>query len=229
MIRLWLTLRRLRQKATPRSDERGAMEAYLRKNGAFSTERMGWSYGRSFAIALVIVLIVSISVSSYAYASEAVLPDTVLYPVRQALEVVQTKLAVTPAQKEKVQEKIVERRVKEVKKLEELKRPVPVKLKKLVEERVATTTRAVRTINRQEKIQEERKEEKKKESQAVRKNVIERLHERLRVREVERTNRNEQKKEKQRIREQRQEQAKQALEQKQEKQRQKREERREAR
>ena len=125
MIRLWLTLRRLRQQAAPRSDERGAMEVYLRKNGAFSAERIGWSYGRSFAIALVVVLIVSISVSSYAYASEAVLPDTVLYPVRQALEVVQTKLAVTPAQKEKVQEKIVERRVKEVKKLEELKRPVP--------------------------------------------------------------------------------------------------------
>ena len=105
MIRLWLTLRRLRQKATPRSDERGAMEVYLRKNGALSPERMGWSYGRSFAIALVVVLIVSISVSSYAYASEAVLPDTVLYPVRQALEVVETKLAVTPAQKEKVQER----------------------------------------------------------------------------------------------------------------------------
>ncbi len=229
MIRLWLTLRRLRQQAAPRSDERGAMEVYLRKNGAFSAERIGWSYGRSFAIALVVVLIVSISVSSYAYASEAVLPDTVLYPVRQALEVVETKLAVTPAQKEKVQEKIVERRVKEVKKLEELKRPVPVKLKKLVEERVTTTTRAVRTIKRQEKIQAERKEEKKKESQAVRKNVIKRLQERLRVREVERTNRNEQKKEKQRMREQRQEQAKQVSEQKREKQKQKREEQRETR
>lgn len=229
MIRLWLTLRRLRQRATPRSDERGAMEVYLRKNGAFSSERMGWSHGRSFAIAMVVVLIVSISVSSYAYASEAVLPDTVLYPVRQALEVVETKLAVTPAQKEKVQEKIVERRVKEVKKLEELKRPVPVKLKKLVEERVTTTTRAVRTIKRQEKIQAERKKDEKKESQAVQKNVIERLQERLRVREIERTNRNEQKKEKQRIREQRQEQAKQVSEQKREKQNQKREEQRDTR
>lgn len=175
MIRLWLTLRRLRQRATPRSDERGAMEAYLRKNGAFSSERMVWSYGRSFAIALVVVLIVSVSVSSYAYASDAVLPDTVLYPVRQALEVVETKLAVTPAQKEKVQEKIVERRVKEVKKLEELKRPVPVKLKKLVEERVTTTTRAVRTIKRQEQIRAGNKEEKnekkevKKQEQQIRK------------------------------------------------------------
>jgi hypothetical protein len=229
MIRLWLTLRRLRQRATPRSDERGAMEAYLRKNGAFSEEQMVWSHGRSFAIALVVVLIVSVSVSSYAYASDAVLPDTVLYPVRQALEVVQTKLAVTPAQKEKVQEKIVERRVKEVKKLEELKRPVPVKLKKLVEERVATTTQAVRMIKRQEKIQAVRKKEEKKESQAVQKNVIERLQERLRVRETERTNANEQKKEKRRIREERQEQAQRVLEQKREKQKQKREEQRETR
>lgn len=173
MFRLWLTLRRLRQHATPRSNERGAIEAYLRAQGAFGEEaKLFGSFARSVCAAVVIVLVVSVSLSSYAYASDAVLPDTPLYPVRQVLEEMQVKLAVTPVKKEKVQQKLVERRIKEVKKLKELKRPVPVKLKKYLEVPVTTTTGRL-------KQQEKMRTKQRVEVQAARTKVIDRLRNEL--------------------------------------------------
>ncbi len=142
------------------------MEAYLRKQGVFKKQHLVWSFGRSFALAAVVVLVVSVSVSSYAYASDAVLPDTVLYPIRQVVEEVQVTLAVTPVQKEKVQQKIEERRVKEVQKLTELKRIVPVKLEKYVKAANATTTRAIQErIEKKERQQAEQKQKKEEQKQ----------------------------------------------------------------
>lgn len=137
MFRLWLSLRRLRRRATPLSKERVAMELFLKEKGAFSSVSLSvYSFARIGVVAAAIILVLSVTVSSYAYASETVLPDTPLYPVREAIEQVEVKLAVTPVQKQKVVEKMVERRKQEVEKLTELKRPVPVKLQKFLRKEI---------------------------------------------------------------------------------------------
>lgn len=146
MFRLWLKLRRLRQRATPLSKERAAIELFLREKGVFASAlNPMYSFARVFTAAAAIVLILSASVSSYAYASETVLPDTPLYSVREVIEQVEVKLAVTPVQKQKVVEKLVERRKQEVKKLTELKRPVPVKLQKFLRKELKQEVKQVPT------------------------------------------------------------------------------------
>ncbi|MBP9762971.1 hypothetical protein KBD34_05155 [Patescibacteria group bacterium] len=146
MFHLWLNLRRLRRRATPLSKERGAIELFLREKGVFaSAQNTIYSFARVFTAATVIVLILSASVSSYAYASETVLPDTPLYSVREVIEQVEVKLAVTPVQKQKVADKLVERRKQEVKKLTELKRPVPVKLQKFLRKELKQEVKQVPT------------------------------------------------------------------------------------
>jgi hypothetical protein len=113
------------------------MELFLKEKGAFSSVSLSvYSFARIGVVAAAIILVLSVTVSSYAYASETVLPDTPLYPVREAIEQVEVKLAVTPVQKQKVVEKMVERRKQEVEKLTELKRPVPVKLQKFLRKEI---------------------------------------------------------------------------------------------
>jgi hypothetical protein len=113
------------------------MELFLKEKGAFSSVSLSvYSFARIGVVAAAIILVLSVTVSSYAYASEMVLPDTPLYPVREAIEQVEVKLAVTPVQKQKVVEKMVERRKQEVEKLTELKRPVPVKLQKFLRKEI---------------------------------------------------------------------------------------------
>ncbi len=180
MVRLWLSLRRIRQRATPRSNERREIEAYLRQHKAFEDARAVGSWVRVFSGVVAAVLVLCVGVSSYAYASEAVLPDTVLYPVREAIEQVEVALAVTPVQKEKVEKKLVVRRVKEVEKLTELKRPVPAPLKKYVGAAAATTTRALLKKAQQEKKEEQNAEHEKRQEEAWKK-AEERLQTRFRL------------------------------------------------
>lgn len=155
------------------------MAAYLRKNGAFETKIAFDSWVRVVCSVAVVVLIVCVSVSSYAYASESVLPNTPLYPVREVIERVEVTLAVTSVQKEKVEQKLVVRRQKEVQKLNELKRSVPVKLKKYLQATAATTTTQVLKKTGESKNQDNAQREKK--IQETRKQVEERLQERFRL------------------------------------------------
>ncbi len=180
MVRLWLSLRRIRQRATPRSSERREIEAYLRQHDAFEDVRAVSSWVRVFSGVMAAVLVLCVGVSSYAYASEAVLPNTVLYPVREAIEQVEVALAVTPVQKEKVEKKLEVRRAKEVEKLTELKRPVPAPLKKYIGAGVTTTTKSVLKKAQQEKKveQAEKREERQEEA---RKKAEERLQSRFRL------------------------------------------------
>ncbi len=187
---------------------------YLREQGALkSRSTFSFLFPRLSAVAAM-VLILCVGVSSYAYASDAVLPNTPLYPVRAALEQVEIKLAVTPVQKEKVVQKLVERRKKEVEKLTELKRPVPVKLKQYVRGAATTTTERVL----KQKI-DEKKAERGQVKQDLRAKAIEKLQAHLRDRKEQRRaaqrKREEQQQERQRILRERQEAArKQQLEQK---------------
>lgn len=178
MVRLWLFLRRIRQHATPRSAERREIEAYLRNQNVFEAVRTGSSWVRVFSGVVAAVLVLCVGLSSYAYASEAVLPDTVFYPVREAIEQVEVALAVTPVQKQKVEKKLEVRRVKEVKKLTELKRPVPAPLKKYVGATAATTTNALLKKTQQEK-KEEQKAEREERREDARKKTQERLQNRF--------------------------------------------------
>ena len=160
MIRLWFLLRRIRQRATPLPKERGALEVYLREQGLFEKKDPVTVLVQRVAAVALVVLVASVGVSSYAYASDEVLPDTPLYPVRQTLEQVEARLATTPIQKRKVVRKMVERRQKEIQKLKELKRPVPVQMKKYLRT-VTTTTPALiereerRAIRREQRLREQ--------------------------------------------------------------------------
>lgn len=179
MVRLWLSLRRIRQRAAPRSTERREIEAYLRKHNAFEDVRAVGSWVRVFSGVMAAVLVLCVGVSSYAYASETVLPDTALYPVREAIEQVEVALAVTPVQKEKVEKKLEVRRQKEVEKLTELKRPVPTPLKKYVGA-AATTTKSLLKKAKQEKKEEQKAEREKRQVEAQKK-AEERLQSRFRL------------------------------------------------
>ncbi len=71
---------------------------------------------------------------SYAYASDMVLPDTPLYPVRQHIEAIEVRLAPTLETKAKVLEKQVARRKKEAHLLEVMKKPLPAVHAKILKE-----------------------------------------------------------------------------------------------
>lgn len=205
MIRLWLSLRRIRHHAAPRPDERGAIEAFLKTRGAFEQTRSTPAWLRVGSGVVAAVLVLGVSVGSYAYASEAVLPDTPLYPVRAAIEQVEVVLAMTPAQKEKVEEKLEVRRLKEVEKLHELKRPVPAPLKKYAEVISATSTKEARKqVLQQKKIEREVKREQKR--QAVEQEKILRKQEQEKKRQERQRQQQERRAEQQKQRQEREKQ-----------------------
>jgi len=72
---------------------------------------------RYSAVALSLILCLSVGTSAYAYSSEDVLPDHPLYGLRQAVEVIEEQVAVTPTWKERVVKKHLERKQKEIQRL----------------------------------------------------------------------------------------------------------------
>lgn len=63
--------------------------------------------------------------ASYAYAADAVLPNTLLYPVRQKMEALERRLAPTPLVRARVFEKQLQRRKKEAHLLESFQKQLP--------------------------------------------------------------------------------------------------------
>lgn len=72
--------------------------------------------------------------TSYAYASDAVLPNTPLYPLRQKIEAIERRLSPTPAMRTRITEKQLQRRKKEAHLLEVLHKPLPPAHAKLLQE-----------------------------------------------------------------------------------------------
>lgn len=66
------------------------------------------------SVALSVVLLLGVGTSTYAYASDEVTPDHPLYGVRQAVEVAEETIAITPAWKERVFNKNLGRKQKEI-------------------------------------------------------------------------------------------------------------------
>ena len=134
MIRLWFALRHERRSLKPRRAERQAMETYLRSQGVMTTPIFADRpvVRLSFAVATV-VLIACVSLGSYAYASDNVLPDTPLYPMRQAVESAELSIAQVTGREHVVFHKLIERRKQEVQMLQTLHRPIPASHKKIQE------------------------------------------------------------------------------------------------
>lgn len=78
--------------------------------------RFAW---RLSAAMSALVLSLGLGTSAYAYGSEEILPDHPLYPLREAVETVEERVVRTPALKSAIQRKHLERKLKEVQKVEE--------------------------------------------------------------------------------------------------------------
>jgi hypothetical protein len=72
---------------------------------------------RFAAAALSIVILFSVGTSAYAYSSDEVTPDHPLYGVRQTVESAEEAIAVTPAWKERVRQKHLIRKQKEIERM----------------------------------------------------------------------------------------------------------------
>lgn len=141
-------LSRLSQRGKPSKDFVDTLQQKLIDKGAYAPPMKAGVQPvmmRFAAAALSIVILFSIGTSAYAYSSDEVTPDHPLYGLRQAVEVAEEAVAVTPAWKERVIRKHLERKQKEIEKMLERRpglreRPegqVLVKVEKILEEGVA--------------------------------------------------------------------------------------------
>lgn len=92
---------------------------YLQPSYAFPTH---W---KTAAASVGSVFCLLTGTATYAYASDSVIPQTTLYPVRIAVEQVEVQLAQTPQKKGLVALKHLRRRVSEAAKLQALNRQIP--------------------------------------------------------------------------------------------------------
>lgn len=76
-------------------------------NYSFYTARLTTAFG-------LVLIILGIGTSTYAYASDEVTPDHPLYGIRQVVEQAEETVAITPAWKERVVKKHLERKQKEI-------------------------------------------------------------------------------------------------------------------
>jgi len=113
-------LRRIGRRAKPSKVFVNALEQkLLNKNAAFTQEKtiLQPMMMRFASVALSVVIMFGMGTSVYAYSSEDVLPDHPLYGLRQAMEVAEEKTAMTPAWKERVVKKHLERKQKEIQRM----------------------------------------------------------------------------------------------------------------
>jgi len=106
--RLWTISRR----AAPDAKFLNMMDARF-----LSKRAMSYAMRLSASLA-ALVLSLGLGTSAYAYSSDDITPDHPLYPIRTAVETVEETVAVTPALKQAVQTKMVQRRLREVQVLE---------------------------------------------------------------------------------------------------------------
>lgn len=98
----------------------------------------------------------------YAWASDDVLPDHALYPIREEVERVELALARTPEKKQDIRLQHLERRVHEIKLMQQKKRPVaPQHVDRLLLEMKAALPQAVNRIDLANEVEDE-------ETQAIR-------------------------------------------------------------
>ncbi len=120
MIRyqLWKISRRARPDAAflSRLQQRLHSANRMHPHASVNSLRMRTdAYSLRMAGALgALVLSLSLGTSAYAYTSDDVLPESPLYPLRQAVEVLEKKAAASPKARQTVEQKLLQRRVKEI-------------------------------------------------------------------------------------------------------------------
>lgn len=111
-------LKRLGRRGQPSKAFVDALQQKLIEKGAAPT-RTAFQVPmlRFAAAALSVVILFSVGTSAYAYSSDEVTPDHPLYGIRQTVETVEEAIAVTPAWKERVRQKHLERKQKEIERM----------------------------------------------------------------------------------------------------------------
>ncbi|MCC6563421.1 hypothetical protein IT087_00845 [Candidatus Uhrbacteria bacterium] len=107
--KLW----KMSRRAQPDAAFVARLETTLRERGAIGSRRVSPLF-RMAAAACAVVLVLGGSTASYAYASESVLPDHPLYPLRETVESMEETAALSAEAKAAVQRKFVERRLNEI-------------------------------------------------------------------------------------------------------------------
>ena len=127
-------LARLSRRADPSRDFIASLHKRLEDTGYLAPAVRRAPVWKLCGAGLLALLLVFIGTGSYAYASDDVLPDHPLYPLRQTIEQAELNLSpmVTHAPKEKIQAKILARRLKEIKIIREKKHALPTDQKKNV-------------------------------------------------------------------------------------------------
>ncbi len=132
--RMWKIARRAKPDAAFLSQ----LEATLHARGArVASTRISPAW-RMVAVACSVVFLLGIGTSSYAYASENVLPDHPLYPLREYVEAAEERLAIRPAVKAAIQRKHLERKLEEVRRIQERRSPAEDRLLERVEQTLET-------------------------------------------------------------------------------------------
>lgn len=118
-------LTRMGKRVTADSNLKASLRARLVQAGYLPGRTSLWVRMRVATASAGMLFLGFGGMASYAYASDAVLPDTPLYPFRQSIEALEVKLAPTSEVRAKVLEKQAERRQKEAHLLEDLHKPLP--------------------------------------------------------------------------------------------------------
>lgn len=146
--------------------------AFVARLGSrFAPQRAPMMIWRMASATLAIVLLLSGGTSAYAYSSDEVLPDHPLYGLRETVESVEEKVAITQDSKQAVQRKLLQRRLKEIQIMRQRKlqvAPVMVnkiqdRLEKLGENKETETSRAAQAyralLEKRAKAQDKREQE----------------------------------------------------------------------
>ncbi len=150
-------LKKLGEKANPSRDFVMSLEQRLKQENGHPAWWIQWS--RVAAIGASTFVLLASGTGAYAYTSDEVLPNHPLYGLREGIEQVETKLAVSPERKTKIRIKHLQRRLEEARKLQRKNVPIG-------KDRVIEAARKIRNeIEAVEKLPE--KEHQKIEQDAI--------------------------------------------------------------
>lgn len=155
----WFLQRRLRRiGARPIADKttKASIRESLIRAGYLETRSLWLVRTRAFVATSGLFVVGLGGMTSYTYASDAVLPQTALYPVRQKLEALELKLAPTPAARVRVEVRQKAKRLKEVKVLRTLHKKLPALHAEILREQEQMEREAARTELRKNREEQKR-------------------------------------------------------------------------
>lgn len=113
------SLWKLSRRAKPDAEFLARLECAMRECGSFSAVRRAVPVWRLATGAYATVLMLGVGTSAYAYMSDDVLPEHPLYPLRETVEALEERVAMTTKAKSAVQRKHLERKLEEVRRMQE--------------------------------------------------------------------------------------------------------------